>query len=161
MSCFRLSVSPFGSCNSLKLSLDLCFENFQGFLFNQRSLIWNTDARRLVLNLFSGLPRCKNLWHFFFVLLARSGVWLLFNGLWTLLFSLFYVIREFDKFLHRGWAESGCVAYSSMTVSRYHDTVPLTCRRVIRNSYNRNELHTRTLRRLPLHSSYFCVMKAS
>ena len=39
-----------------------------------------------------GLPRCKNLWHFFFVLLARSGVWLLFNGLWTLLFSLFYVI---------------------------------------------------------------------
>ena len=38
----------------------------------------------------------------FFVLLACSGVWLLFNGLWALLFPLFYVIREFDKFLHRG-----------------------------------------------------------
>ena len=49
-----------------------------------------------------GLPRCKNLGHFFFVLLARVGVWLLFNGLLALLFSLFYVIREFDKFLHRG-----------------------------------------------------------
>ena len=44
-----------------------------------------------------GLPRCKNLWHFYFVFLARPGVWLLFNGLWSLLFSLFYVIREFDK----------------------------------------------------------------
>ena len=51
-----------------------------------------------------GLPRCKNLWHFFFVFLARAGVWLLFNGLLALLFSLFYVICEFDKFLHRGWA---------------------------------------------------------
>ena len=47
----------------------------------------------------------KNLWHFYFVLLAPSGVWLLFNGLLALLFSLFYVIREFDKFLHRGWAQ--------------------------------------------------------
>ena len=54
-----------------------------------------------------GLPRCKNLWHLFFVFLARAGVWLLFNGLIALLFSLFYVIREFDKFLHRGWAENG------------------------------------------------------
>ena len=36
---------------------------------------------------------------FFFVFLARAGVWLLFNGLLAL---LFYVIREFDKFLHRG-----------------------------------------------------------
>ena len=51
------------------------------------------------------LPRCKNLWHFFFVLLARSGVWLLFNGLLALLFSFFEVIREFDKFLYRGWAK--------------------------------------------------------
>ena len=50
-----------------------------------------------------GLPRCKNLWHFFFVLLARSGVWLLFNGLWALLFSLFYVIREFDKMSQSCW----------------------------------------------------------
>ena len=49
-----------------------------------------------------GLPRCKNLLHFFFVFLARAGVWVLFNGLLALLFSLFYVIREFDKFLHRG-----------------------------------------------------------
>ena len=49
-----------------------------------------------------GLPRCKNLSHFFFVLLACVGVWLLFNGLLALLFSLFYVICKFDKFLHRG-----------------------------------------------------------
>ena len=54
----------------------------------------------------SGLPRCKNLWHFFFVFLARAGVCLLFNSLLALLFSLFNIIREFDKFLHRGWAES-------------------------------------------------------
>ena len=53
-----------------------------------------------------GLPRCKNLWHFFFVFLARAGVWVLFNGLLALLFSLFYVIREFDKFLHWGWAQT-------------------------------------------------------
>ena len=49
-----------------------------------------------------GLPRCKYLCHFFFVLLACVGVWLLFNSLLALLFSLFYVICEFDKFLHRG-----------------------------------------------------------
>ena len=67
-------------------------------------------------NLWTGLPRCKNLWHFFFVLLAHSGVWLLFNGLWALLFSLFYVIREFDKFLHRGWALwIECSDYSMIT----------------------------------------------
>ena len=51
-----------------------------------------------------GLPRCKNLWYFFFVSLARTGVWLLFNGLLALLFSLFYVVCEFDRFSHRGWA---------------------------------------------------------
>ena len=33
---------------------------------------------------------------FFFVSLARVGVWLLYNGLLVLLFSLFYVILEFD-----------------------------------------------------------------
>ena len=40
---------------------------------------------------------------FFFVSLARAGVGLLFNDLLALslalLFSLFYVIREFDRFL--------------------------------------------------------------
>ena len=51
-----------------------------------------------------GLPRYKNLWYFVFVSLARAGVCLLFNGLLALLLSLFYVIREFDRFLHRGWA---------------------------------------------------------
>ena len=35
-------------------------------------------------------------------ILARAGVWVSFNGLLALLFSLFYVIREFDKILHRG-----------------------------------------------------------
>ena len=29
----------------------------------------------------------------------------MFNGLVVLLFSLFYVIREFDGLLHRGWAQ--------------------------------------------------------
>ena len=53
-----------------------------------------------------GLHRCKNLRYFFFVSLARAGVRLLFNGLLALLFSLFYVIREFERFLHRGWAVS-------------------------------------------------------
>ena len=33
---------------------------------------------------------------YFFVSLARVGVWLLYNGLLVLLFSLFYVILEFD-----------------------------------------------------------------
>ena len=73
--------------------------------------IWNTFSFGVSISILTvslGLPRCKNLWHFFFVLLARSGVWLLFNGLWALLFSLFYVIREFDKFLHRGWATFRC-----------------------------------------------------
>ena len=36
----------------------------------------------------------------FSVSLAHTGVWLFFNGLLALLFSLFYVIREFDRFLH-------------------------------------------------------------
>lgn len=38
---------------------------------------------------------------FFFVSLARVGVWLLFNRLLALLVALFYVIREFDMLLHR------------------------------------------------------------
>ena len=46
-----------------------------------------------------GVKTC-DIFSFFF--LARTGVWLLFNGVLALLFSLFYVIREFDKFLHRG-----------------------------------------------------------
>ena len=37
---------------------------------------------------------------FFFVSLARVGVWLLYNGLLVLLFSLFYVILEFDIFCY-------------------------------------------------------------
>lgn len=36
------------------------------------------------------------------VSLARAGVCLLLNGLLLLLFSFFYIIREFDKFLHLG-----------------------------------------------------------
>ena len=43
----------------------------------------------------------KLLLTFFFVSLARAGVWLLFIGLLALLLSLFYVIREFHRFLHR------------------------------------------------------------
>ena len=65
---------------------------------------WDT-SQDIIITILVGLPRCKNLWHFFFVFLARAGVWLLFNGLSALLFSLFYLIREFDMFLHRGWTE--------------------------------------------------------
>ena len=45
------------------------------------------------------LPWCANLWSFFFVLLTRVGVWLLFSGLLAHLFCLFYIVREFDRFL--------------------------------------------------------------
>ena len=48
-----------------------------------------------------GSPRCEDLSYFFFVSRSRTAVWLLFNGLLDLLFCLFYVIREFDRFLHR------------------------------------------------------------
>lgn len=37
---------------------------------------------------------------FFFISLTHGGVWLLINGLVALLFSLIYVVREFDRFLH-------------------------------------------------------------
>jgi len=40
---------------------------------------------------FWGSPRCKNLWYFFFVSLAGTWVWLLFNDLLVPHFSLFYV----------------------------------------------------------------------
>jgi len=36
-----------------------------------------------------------------FVSLACGGVWILFSGFLTLLFSVFYVIHEFQKFLQR------------------------------------------------------------
>ena len=39
---------------------------------------------------------------FFFVSSARAEVWSLFNGLMALFFSLFHIIREFHRFLHRG-----------------------------------------------------------
>lgn len=39
---------------------------------------------------------------FGFVLLARTAVWILFNDLKALLFSLFYVTRRFDRFSHGG-----------------------------------------------------------
>ena len=45
-----------------------------------------------------GIKTCE----FFFVPLARAEVWLSYNGLLALLFSLFYVTRKFDRLLHRG-----------------------------------------------------------
>ena len=36
-----------------------------------------------------------------FYLFHTAGVWLLFNGGLTLLSSLLYVIRQFDRFFHR------------------------------------------------------------
>ena len=59
-----------------------------------------------IINYYSSLPQCKNLWYFFFVSLARAGVWLLFNGLLALLFSFFHVICEFDRFLHQERADN-------------------------------------------------------
>ena len=47
-----------------------------------------------------GLPRCKNLSYFFFVLLVCALVWLLFNSLLALLLSLGYVIHDFDRFFY-------------------------------------------------------------
>ena len=38
---------------------------------------------------------------YFFVSKAPASVWFLFNGILALLVSLFYVIREFDRFLHQ------------------------------------------------------------
>lgn len=52
-----------------------------------------------------GSPRCNYLWYFIFVFLVRAGGWLLFNGLLALLFSLSYVIVEFNRFLHRRLAK--------------------------------------------------------
>lgn len=43
-----------------------------------------------------GLAGCKNM----IFSLTRDGVLLLFNGLLALLVSSFYVIHEFDSFLH-------------------------------------------------------------
>ena len=51
-----------------------------------------------------GLPRCKDLWNFFFVLSARGGVRLLFDVFLLFCFPLCNVICEFHRFLHRGWA---------------------------------------------------------
>ena len=47
--------------------------------------------------------RCKNLWNFFFVLLARSRVRLLFYVFLLFCFPWRYVIREFHKSLKRYW----------------------------------------------------------
>lgn len=53
-----------------------------------------------------GLSFCKNLWNFFFVLLARGVVRLLFDVFLLFLFLLCYVICEFHRFLHGGWAHT-------------------------------------------------------
>ena len=52
-----------------------------------------------------GLPRCKNLWSF------SLFSWYYFPWLYWVdfsvasLYTLFYVAREFHRFLHRGWAK--------------------------------------------------------
>ena len=51
-----------------------------------------------------GLSICKNLRKFFFVLLARGVVRLLFDVFLLFCFPLCYVICEFHRFLHQGWA---------------------------------------------------------
>jgi len=47
-----------------------------------------------------GLLHCKNIYISLFVSLVCGGVWFLFSGLLTLLFSLFYVTCEFQRLLH-------------------------------------------------------------
>ena len=45
---------------------------------------------------------------------------LTFSGSLIGLFSLFYVIREFDKFLHRGWAHLNVLSF-------FHNLRPCFC----------------------------------
>ena len=58
-----------------------------------------------------------------FLSLARTGVWLLFNSLWALLLSLLYVIREFNRFIHRGWAHCLCW-YEGLTFNVFDMNCP-------------------------------------
>lgn len=54
----------------------------------------------------AGLPWCINLWYlslFWYVMLWFS-YYLMFSG--ALVFNLFYVVHEFDCFLHKGWAKN-------------------------------------------------------
>lgn len=68
-------------------------------------------------NINLSLLGCKNLLYFSLALLTHAWVWLLFSGHFVLLFSLFYVIHEFDRFLHWGWART---AFSKAIFSWKH-----------------------------------------
>ena len=62
------------------------------------TLIWTINLEICVIlssTKTAGLPWCKNLWYFLFVLLACAGVWSLFNGLLALLFSFFVASVNF------------------------------------------------------------------
>ena len=52
-----------------------------------------------------GLPLCKNLWSFSLFCHYYVRSIFCFDFFATSLFSLFYVTREGDRFLHRGWAQ--------------------------------------------------------
>ena len=58
------------------------------------------------------LPRCKDLYIFcLFRLLVLGFGCSSVNGLLDLLSSLFYVIRQFDRFLHGGWTQKNQKSY--------------------------------------------------
>ena len=62
------------------------------------TFVFSKTSKFRFLRVYIGVRTCD----IFSASLARAGVWLLLNGLLALLFSLFYVIREFDRFLHQG-----------------------------------------------------------
>ena len=76
------------------------FKRMLSFLFVEEGKLFIKKSSFEEFNLL-GLPRCKNLWYFFFV---SHLLFFLGSIVLTSLFSLFYVTREFNRFLHRGWA---------------------------------------------------------
>ena len=68
----------------------------------------------LVRLLLLGLPRCKNLWYFFFVSLAHARLWLLLNGFLALLFSLL---------LHHLWV---CEVITLQMIHCYYNIIIIT-----------------------------------
>ena len=63
--------------------------------------ISNFPRACMQINTYSGFTSVIKTCHIFFVSLTSAGIWLSFNGHLASLFSLLYVIRECDRFLHR------------------------------------------------------------
>ena len=98
-----------------------CFrlvENYMAQLFLANHWYSPSKATLLCILYCKVLFRCKNQWYIFFVSLAHAGVWFLCNGLLALLFSLFYIIRTFDRFLQQGWAQNATEGWLTMLLTR-------------------------------------------